>query len=162
VTNLLQINSDILTPALTQLGPKFDTPNARRMLLAIGLQESGFATTVQYGGGPAHGYWQFEKGGGCKGVLTHPASRNYAEVALQLVGLPPLAYELWTEIAKPEQQVLAAKMARLLLWTDVHLLPVKPGDGWECYQRNWRPGKPHPEKWLGCWNAASAALGIDA
>lgn len=158
--SLNQVNIDILTPALEQLGAKFDTPDARRMLLAIALQESGFATTVQYGGGPAHSYWQFERGGGCKGVLTHPASKPFAEAAMKQVGLPPLAYELWTEMGKPEQQVLAAKMARLLLYTDPHPLPKNAADGWDYYQRNWRPGKPHPDKFPACWKAASDALGI--
>ena len=49
---------------------------AARFLLAIALQESGlrYRRQVVAGGaenGPASSFWQFEKGGGCKGVLAH-------------------------------------------------------------------------------------------
>ena len=38
--------------------------------------------------------------------------------------------------------VLAAGMARLLLWTDPRALPAlnRPDDAFEYYLRNWRPG----------------------
>ena len=45
--------------------------------------------------------------------------------------------------------VLAAGIARLLLWTDPAPLP-ELGDvdaGWNYYDRNWRPGAPRPEAW---------------
>lgn len=43
--------------------------------------------------------------------------------------------------------VLAAGVARLLLWSDPKALP-SIGDvdaAWALYQRTWRPGKPHPK-----------------
>src|SRR3546814_6857126 len=46
------------------------------MLLAIGLQESRFLHRAQIGG-PARGYWQFERGG-VHGVLSHHASKAEA------------------------------------------------------------------------------------
>src|SRR3546814_7242807 len=55
-----------------------DTRAARVTLAAIGYQESKYLTRVQYGGGPAHGYWQFESGGGVKGVMNHKASAELA------------------------------------------------------------------------------------
>jgi hypothetical protein len=66
-----------IIPALTELArcgiP--DTAEARRFVLAIALQESGLAHRRQLlgggEGGPAASFWQFEPGGGCRGVLTH-------------------------------------------------------------------------------------------
>ena len=45
--------------------------------------------------------------------------------------------------------VLAAGVARLLLWTDPKALPPV-GDvdaAWALYLRTWRPGKPKPDSW---------------
>lgn len=162
MANLIDINAGPISKGLKFLPAKMDTPNARRMLLAIGLQESGFATTVQYGGGPAHSFWQFEQGGGVKGVLTHPASKQLAADACAAWGIDPTPKSLWIAMGKPEYQDLAAVMARLLLWTDAHPMPVNAADGWDYYKRNWRPGKPHPDKFPACWASASAALGLTA
>jgi len=156
--SLNTVNLTMLSPSLEILGAKFDTQDARRMLLAIGLQESGFATMVQYGGGPAHSYWQFERGGGVKGVLNHPASAKYATALCKVrsVGCTPM--EVWTAMAT--DPILGAGMARLLLWTDAHPMPTSAADGWNYYNRNWRPGKPHPDKFPACWKAASECLGM--
>ena len=56
-----------LPSAFALLPPAMDTPDARVLLLAIGLQESKFSHRLQIGG-PARGYWQFEQGGGVRGV----------------------------------------------------------------------------------------------
>jgi len=44
---------------------------------------------------------------------------------------------------------LAAAFARCLLWTLPDNLPGEhdPADGWRCYVKAWRPGKPNPETW---------------
>jgi hypothetical protein len=69
-----------LTPALSLLPPRMDTPEARALVLAICLQESGgLYNRLQIGGGPARGYPQFEKGakakpGGVYALLNHPTS----------------------------------------------------------------------------------------
>lgn len=160
MANLIDLNAGPISKGLKFLPAKMDTPNARRMLLAIGLQESGFATTVQYGGGPAHSYWQFEQGGGVKGVLNHPASKQLAADACAAWGIDCTPKSVWIAMGEPEYQDFAAVMARLLLWTDAHPMPTNAADGWDYYNRNWRPGKPHPAKFPACWNSASAALGI--
>src|SRR5690349_3904923 len=56
-----------------------DTREARRFLLAIALQESGlrYRRQVVAGGkemGPASSFYQFERGGGCRGILAHRSS----------------------------------------------------------------------------------------
>ncbi|MCV6902125.1 MAG: hypothetical protein NTT76_05400, partial [Achromobacter xylosoxidans] len=50
-----------ISPALALLPAGMDTQAAHVMLLAIGLQESRFTHRQQIGG-PARGFWQFEKG----------------------------------------------------------------------------------------------------
>ena len=51
-----------INPALRLLPHEMVSDEARQLMLTIGLQESGFETREQYGGGPARSYWQFELG----------------------------------------------------------------------------------------------------
>ena len=53
-----------------------------------------------------------------------------------------------------DNDVLAAVAARLLLWTDPQPAPKSAQEGWDCYARVWRPGKPHRETWDGYYAAA--------
>lgn len=142
-------------PALADMPPKFYSPAALQMQLAIGLQESKLTHRVQVlnggGKGPARGLWQFEQGGGVKGVLTHEASKALAVQACARRGVAPTALAVWGELEHDD--VLAATFARLLLWTDPRPLPT-PNDteaGWAYYERNWRPGQPHPQTWPAHW-----------
>lgn len=140
----------IIRPTLVMISPASMGVDAERMLLAIALQESGLKYRQQVGG-PARGLWQFEKGGGVKGVLTHPSS---AAKAAKLCA--DLLYEADADTvhqAIRDNDLLACGFARLLLWTDSAPLPITAEEGWKYYFRNWRPGKPHPETWQGCWDA---------
>ncbi|MCY1194844.1 hypothetical protein D9M72_61530 [compost metagenome] len=147
-----------IDPALALLPAKMDTPAARVQLLAIGLQESRFLYRRQLGNGPARGLWQFERTGGVRGVLTHPASREYAYRICGGRGLSPVAAAVHPALETDD--VLAAAFARLLMWTDGWRLPVV-GDvqgGWEMYIRTWRPGKPHQQTWAGLYAQALAEV----
>lgn len=139
------IIDDAIRPALELLGLR-DTPEARVMLLAIGLQESRFEHRRQIGG-PARGFWQFERGGGVVGVLTHAASAQRAAALCAARGVDATPAAVYP--ALEQDDVLAAGFARLLLLTDPKPLPaVGDVDGaWAYYLRNWRPGKPHPKTW---------------
>lgn len=57
---------------------------------------------------------------------------------------------------------LACIFARLLLWTDARALPAADAasqqTAWNYYNRNWRPGKPHPAAWPANWKAALVAI----
>lgn len=122
------------------------TDTARVLMLAIAGQESGWTHRIQVGG-PAHSFWQFEQGGGVVGVLSHPASKDKIVQVCGRLGVPCLPATVY--MAMIDNDVLAACMARLLLYTDPAPLPAV-GDvdgGWAYYQRNWRPGMPHPEAW---------------
>jgi hypothetical protein len=121
------------------------------------LQESGLkyrAQALKGGGkGPARGLWQFEKGGGVKGVLTHPATKEAATALAQTSVGSTDPGAVWARLEYND--VLACQFARLLLWTDPNPLPLPNQasqlDGWNYYSRNWRPGKPHPDVWHGNW-----------
>lgn len=144
-----QITTTAINPALAWLPPKMDTPEARLMVLTIGNQESEFKNRVQMGNGPARSFWQMERMGGVNGVLTHPASRELAGMACDWRNVPHTAMGVWS--AMEFDDVLGAIWARLLLLTDPRPLPawLAVDDAWNYYLDNWRPGKPHADKWPG-------------
>ena len=139
------------------LPSKFDSTAATVLLLAIGLQESRFEHRTQIGG-PAHGFWQFERGGGVRGVLEHKDTRPYALAACAIRGAVPTAEAVYRRIV--DDDLLACAFARLLLWSDPHPLPA-PGEidaAWHLYLRTWRPGRPHSNSWRGLYEHALEAL----
>lgn len=136
-----------LDNAFALLPARMETPEARVMLLAIGLQESRFIHKRQINNGPARGFWQFEQGGGVRGVLRHDSSREIAIEVCRKRGVFPTEGTVYEMIEVDD--VLACCFARLLLWTDPRPLPAI-GDAeaaWELYMRTWRPGKPHRSSW---------------
>lgn len=141
-----EIIQDAYRPALGLIGVA-DTPQARVMMLAIGLQESRFTHRRQMGNGPATGFWQFERGGGVKGVLQHAASKAKAAALCKARGIDSEPMAAWAALETDD--VLAAGFARLLLLTDPRALPEinEREDAYLYYIRNWRPGRPHPESW---------------
>lgn len=156
-----RINHDIITPALLMLPSHMDTPRARVQTLTICLQESRGIHRWQIVDparpdlrGPARGLWQFERNGGVRGVLTHPASRRLAIEVCERRGVVPSLKLVWQFLA--EDDVLAAALARLLLWTDPAPLPElgRGAEAWDYYLRNWRPGKPHLRTWHGYYAQA--------
>lgn len=160
---LQHILRSAIDPALALLPSRMDTPAARVMLLAIGLQESRFQHRYQIVQGqpgvkgPAKGYWQFERGGGVMGVMTHRATNEHAHSVCASRSVPFESSKIHARLE--EDDVLAAAFARLLLWADPKPLPsldASPEEAWDCYYRNWRPGRPH----RGTWNEFHAqALG---
>ena len=148
---LNMIMQQAIQPALALLPPKMDTKEARVEMLAIGQQETEFLTRVQRlnGGkrGAARSYWQMERGGGVLGVLTHASTKFLAQEVCKARDVPANSLDVWN--AMEHDDVLGAAFARLLLWTDPFRLPSvnNAAGGWALYERVWRPGKPHPEKW---------------
>ena len=165
-----------VNPALALLPAKMDTPAARVQMLATGLQESRFVDRRQLVGspprpaGPAKSFWQAERGGGMvHGVRLHAATSAAAAHLYQVRGVPARDAAIWDAIEHDD--VLAAGLARLLLWSDPGRLPkVGDADGaWSLYLRTWRPGayeRGTPEKraalrrkWAGNYAQALAAAG---
>lgn len=134
-------------PALAILPVKLDTPRARLMLLTIALQESRLIHRRQLVGrppqptGPAKSFWQGEQGGGMvAGVRAHAATRDMAKTLYAAAGVEPTNAAIWNAIEHDD--MLAAGLARLLLWSDPAPLPA-PHDveaAWQLYLRTWRPG----------------------
>lgn len=144
---------------LALLPQHMDTPAARVMLLSIGLQESRFTASRQMPVGPARGFWQFERGGGVVGVLTHRSSRGLAAGICAARGVAANAPAAWAAVEHDD--TLAAVFARLLLFTDPAPLPAvgASGEAWAYYIRTWRPGKPHISTWPHLYAAAQGAVG---
>lgn len=149
------IRDHVFPAAFSLLPETMDSPEARVMLLAIGLQESRFKHRQQIGG-PARGFWQFEKGGGVKGVLSHYASAPHALTAWFALNYTLSSAEAYDAIE--HNDTLACVFARLLLWTLPQRLPTTAEDGWAQYLDAWRPGKPHPATWPAFYEQASRTI----
>jgi len=161
-----------ISKALFLLPPAMTSPEARVMLFAIGLQESRFEhrrQLIKKGGellplGPAKSFWQFERGGGCKGVVEHPSSRYWMAQVCRARDVPFNATALWN--AMESDDVLGAAAARLLLFTDPRRLPAVGDENaaWNLYKRVWRPGALERDyanlrkKWIGNYAEAMEAL----
>lgn len=142
----------LIPAAYAVLPPMMNSPKATAQLLAIGLQESKFLERRQVGGGPARGMFQFERGGGIRGVVTHEDTRDFLRSALtQLRYEREVGQTLLLYNAVEHNDVLAVVFARLLLWTLPAPLPArdKPADAWKQYLDAWRPGAPHRSTWDG-------------
>jgi hypothetical protein len=149
----------IIEPAEKFL-PSMASAKATMMLLAIGLQESRFEHRRQIGG-PARGYWQFEQGGGVRGVLLHKASSYDAAKVCHARGVGSSSKEVYERLEHDD--ILACCFARLLLYTDPKPLPmIGDAEGsWDYYIRNWRPGKPHRKTWDALYQKAHNMLAAD-
>lgn len=156
--DLKTVNTEIIDRAFqTVLPGSMLNKRSRVMLLAIGLQESRFEHRRQIRG-PAVGFWQFERGGGVKGVLTHGAVRGIAENVCKARMVAPSAQAVYEQL--PTDDILACAFARLLLYTDPRPLPELDDvqGAWDYYVRNWRPGKPHRQTWDALYAQARAAV----
>jgi len=136
-----------INPGLSLLPEQMDSLQARIMLVAIGLQESRFEHRRQIRG-PARGFWQFEQGGGVRGVLNHNSTQRLAHEVCEKLRIAPGDHtEVYTAITYND--ALACVFARLLLWTVPRPLP-RIGEfdtAWDYYIEAWRPGKPHRHTW---------------
>ncbi len=166
-----------IDPGLAILPERMDTLPARLIMLAISGQEADFHHRWQVfdlsrpdAMGAARGLWQFERGGGVKGVLTHPASRGHAAAVCAARGVAPDVAAVYGRLHADD--VLAAALARLLLWTSPAALPAIGDEegAWQAYLREWRPGaytngnakkrSELREKWRGYYAEARRVLGV--
>jgi hypothetical protein len=138
---------EVYSAAMKLLPANMDTVNAKAMLIAIGLQESRFELRRQMMNGPARGFWQFEQGGGVRGVLNHHATKQHALAVLARLEYDHYPTTVWN--ALEHNDILALCFARLNLWWIPGALPG-PGEhekAWRYYIEGWRPGKPHRGTW---------------
>jgi hypothetical protein len=164
---LAELTERGIDPALRLLPLRMDSPEARVQMLTTGLQESQFrdrrqlipvkrdGRTQLVPEGPATSFWQGERGGGLvHGVRVHPATKRYAAHLYALRGVAPRDVAIWKAIEHDD--VLAAGLARLLLFSDPYKLPAlgHTQAAWELYYRTWKPGKPRRDTWDGYYQRA--------
>ena len=135
-----------IDPALRLLPESMRSDNARAMVLACCVQESGLTARRQQPVGPARSFAQFEKIG-IAGVLTHPRSRTQAVAICNVLEIEPQVETVYKAIEFCD--VLCAAFSRLLLFSAPQHMPgrLEVDVAWHIYESRWRPGKPRPEKW---------------
>lgn len=139
----LDVVNKAITSAFNALPVKMAGMQARLMLLAINLQEDPQQLRQQVGG-PAKSLWQGEQGGGlCTGVFMHSATKRDAGNLATLRDVACDPHSIYLAIEKDD--VLAAGLARLLLWSDPKPLPKLGAvrEAFDLYVSTWRPGAYH-------------------
>ena len=151
------LNKHVIASMLALLEPRYTSPEAKAMLTAIALQESGLKARRQSGDGPARSYWQFEKGG-IRGLLDHKASYPIMQALCASLNYPMELEAIHTAIE--HNDILAAGCARALLFTHRDQLPTihDPETAWRMYLDLWRPGQPRHETWANNWRIAWESL----
>lgn len=153
-----EAHEDLIPPTLAKLGARYATPEAQLMLLAIGIQESGFRCRDQGDPriiGPARGFWQFEQRGGCAEFEKAALLEVFRKAAVRL-GYATDRHYTWIRSGEPEGDRLACIMARAVLFLDPRPLPGC-GDragAYEQYLARWRPGKPSARRWATAYATA--------
>jgi hypothetical protein len=135
------------------------TIEAENLLLAIALQESALSARIQgpRDAGPARSFWQFERIG-VADVLQR--QRHNLRTMCDFLEIPFDLGKLHLIMAYND--MLACTISRLTLRLDPRPLSAASTEqgAWEYYIRNWRPGKPHPNRWaITSWPVACAATG---
>jgi hypothetical protein len=145
----------IIPAAYDLLPPRSRSLKASALLLAIGLQESGFAHRRQLPRppsttpGPARSLWQYEPGtkAAIALMLKHPRVGPIVSDLATRLGYE--ADRLTLYYASEHNDVLACGLARCNLLTLPAPLPG-PTDqalGWGQYLAAWNPGRPRADDW---------------
>jgi hypothetical protein len=141
----------IVRPTLEWLGPVFNTPGRRLLLIAIAMQESGLRDRLQIDENGkvlphlGRSWWQFERG--TVGLVLAHERCLWLPYRVQELGYNPTPHGVHDAMA--HNDILGCAMGAALLWSDLKRLP-SIGDeksAWACYMRNWNPGKPRPQDW---------------
>ena len=157
-----------IIPAMSLLNPRLDTPEARALLICIALQESGLRARRQMleagkpwwesRPGAANGLFMFERDGGVRGVMRHPAASAIVLPVIDALLYPRDPYAVHEALI--HNDVLACVLARALLYSTPDAMP-RPNEadkGWAIYLKAWRPGKPHSEPWENHYRIAWATV----
>ena len=161
--NAKQFLETIIRPTLklteSFAGIRYDA-YAENLLLAIALQESNLTARIQgpNDAGPARSFWQFEKIGV---VDVFQRQKAPLKTMCDILVLPCEPGKLHLMMAYND--AIACVIARLTLRIDPRRLFVaSTEDGaWDYYIDNWRPGKPHRDRWAQTsWPIACKTTGI--
>lgn len=159
----MTLKTDIAA-GLALLPAKMDSLDASVLLYATNRQENPQRLAQQVGG-PAVGDYQFERGGGVKGVMTHKSSMDLCRAVCTARKVAFDAGSIYQ--ALKTDAILAAALARLLYYTDPKSMPFAGDElaAWQLYLRTWRPGaySRQPEELRAKWkkNYADAMKAYD-
>lgn len=133
---------------------------AENLLLAIALQESNLSARIQgpNDAGPARSFWQFEKIGV---VDVFQRQKTALKVMCDVLVLPCEPGKLHLMMAYND--MIACVIARLTLRLDPRSLGLATTEegAWDYYIKNWRPGKPHRDRWAKTsWPTACATTDV--
>jgi hypothetical protein len=133
---------------------------AENLLLAIALQESNLSARIQgpNDAGPARSFWQFEKIGV---VDVFQRQKTALKVMCDALVLPCEPGKLHLMMAYND--MIACVIARLTLRLDPRSLGLATTEegAWDYYIKNWRPGKPHRDRWAKTsWPTACATTDV--
>jgi len=156
-------NDTIIKPTLELMARYVEIPYneyAENLLLAIALQESNLSARIQgpMEAGPARSFWQFEKIGV---VDVFQRQKTALKVMCDMLVLPCEPGKLHLMMAYND--MIACVIARLTLRLDPRSLGLATTEegAWEYYIRNWRPGKPHRDRWAKTsWPTACATTDV--
>lgn len=151
------IRRTILHPALALLPESLSGREAEVLLLASGLAASGFQTRRD-ARGPGRGYWRaLPDGVMVGGVLRAAQTRDLAVAVCDARQVPPIAERVYS--ALEHDDLLAAALARLLLWSDPAGLPSLGDEAgaWACYQCHWAVDEAARRDWPAHYQRALAA-----
>lgn len=154
---LAAIRRSILNPALALLPESLSGREAEVLLLTTGLAASGFRNRRD-ARSQGRGYWRAEPDGVMVGgVLRAVQTRDLAVAVCDARQVPPIAERVYS--ALEHDDVLAAALARLLLWSDPAGLPPLGDEAgaWACYQRHWAVDESDRRSWAIHYRLALAA-----
>lgn len=144
--------ASFIASTLAEIG--HDSPQARLQLLATAIQESAM-THLEQVHGPARSFFQ-EEPNGIKAVIGNPSVSRILFDYCQRHGISFDEPDIYAAVATEPGQPLACVVARCLLLADAHPLPAIGDEegAWQCYFRNWRPGKPDRSRWVESYRSA--------
>jgi len=160
----MTLKADIAA-GLALLPAKMNSEDASVLLYATSRQENPQRLPQQVGG-PAVGDYQFERGGGVKGVVEHSAVSELTRSVCRARKVQCDTGSIYQ--ALKTDPILAAALARLLYYTDPKSMPYAGDElaAWQLYLRTWRPGAyaRQPEelraKWTKSYADAMKAYGL--
>lgn len=145
--------------ALGYLPDKMVSDQARVQVLGDGLYESGFRTRIQAPNGPAHGLWQFQINA-IRLVMWNAATSAACAALCEACGVKFGPTAIYFAIADGAHDVLAAGLARLIVWADPQPLPAignAPAAA-DCHQRCYRPGAWDESRYIALYPQAVEAV----
>lgn len=137
--------ADVIVPAFEHLPSEMDSPEARLIVLATGVQETQYQTRQQVDG-PARGLFQAQYNF-ILDLMHNPASGNHVWNLCGVMGITYGSHAMFDALLRDDP--FAACMCRLGFWCDPRPLP-DVGDvlgAWGAYERVQRPGKPSYTRW---------------